>query len=113
MKAKGFLQRVIELPCFNGFPKYDINEIINPPGEQEHETLLDELLDTRRVLFVYQLLHFHRVIPKIKLNIYGRENQLFSPLIRLFQNSETKKYNSSLLYVSGVLNSDGLFGVSK
>lgn len=91
MTAKGFLQRVIELPCFSGFPKYDITEVINPAGEQEHQALLDELTDTRRILFVYRLLHFHEIIPKIKLNISGRENQLFSPLIRLFQKSDTKK----------------------
>ena len=36
MTAKGFIQRIIELPCFNGFPQYDITEIINPAGEQEH-----------------------------------------------------------------------------
>jgi hypothetical protein len=91
MKAKGFLQRTIELQCFNGFPKYDITEVINPAGEAEYQTLLDELTDTARLLFIYRLLHFHEIIPKIKLNIFGRENQLFSPLIRLFRDSETKK----------------------
>ena len=32
----GFNQRIIELHCSPGFPKYDISEVINPAGEEEH-----------------------------------------------------------------------------
>jgi hypothetical protein len=83
--AKGFNQRTIELPCVYGFPQYDI---ANPAGEEEYQELLDELLDIRNTLLVYRLLHFQDKIPDIKLNIQGRENQLFKHILRVFQHSQ-------------------------
>ncbi len=88
VKGKGFNQRIIELHCSPGFPQFDISEIINPAGEEEHEELLTELLETRKKLLVYRLLHFHDKIPDIKLNIENREKQLFKPIVRIFQNSQ-------------------------
>ena len=88
VKGKGFNQRIIELHCSPGFPQFDISEVINPAGEEEHEKLLSELLETRKKLLVYRLLHFHDKIPDIKLNIENREKQLFKPIIRIFQNSQ-------------------------
>ena len=89
VKAKGFKQRIIELPCVYGFPEYDISEVVNPAGEEEYQQLLDELLDTRNALLVYRLLHFKDKIPNIKLNIQNREKQLFKPVLRVFQKTET------------------------
>ena len=37
IKAKGFNQRIIELYCSPGFPQYDISEVVNPAGEEEHQ----------------------------------------------------------------------------
>ncbi len=88
IKAKGFNQRIIELHCSPGFPQYDISEIINPAGEEEHQLLLNELLETRKNLLIYKLLHFHDKIPDIKLNIENREKQLFKPIVRIFQDSK-------------------------
>ena len=67
IKAKGFNQRIIELHCSPGFPQYDISEVINPAGEEEHQLLLNELLETRKNLLIYKLLHFHDKIPDIQL----------------------------------------------
>ena len=89
VKAKGFNQRTIELPCIYGFPQYDISEVANPAGEEELEGLLSELTETRNDLLVYRLLHFKDKISDIKLNIHNREKQLFKPVIRLFQNTKT------------------------
>jgi hypothetical protein len=91
LKAKGFNQRVLEMPCYYGDPKEDIAEIANPAGAEEFQDLLDELEETRNLLLVYRLLHYHDKIPDIKLNIKGREKQLFKPVLRVFQNSETLK----------------------
>jgi hypothetical protein len=88
IKAKGFNQRIIELHCSPGFPQYDISEVINPAGEEEHQLLLNELLETRKNLLVYKLLHFHDKLPDIQLNIENREKQLFKPIVRIFQNSK-------------------------
>ncbi|MDR4510996.1 MAG: hypothetical protein MRJ93_04745 [Nitrososphaeraceae archaeon] len=87
IKGKGFNQRILELHCTPGFPQYDISEVVNPAGETEHEKLLNELLETRKKLLIYRLLHFHDKIPDIKLNIENREKQLFKPIIRIFQDS--------------------------
>jgi hypothetical protein len=92
IKAKGFNQRIIELHCTPGFPKYDISEVVNPAGEEEHQELLDELMETRKKLLIYRLLHFHDKIPDIKLNIENREKQLFKPIVRIFQDSKDALY---------------------
>jgi hypothetical protein len=87
IKAKGFNQRIIELHCSPGFPQYDISEVVNPAGEEEHQELLNELMKTRKKLLIYRLLHFHDKIPDIPLNIENREKQLFKPIVRIFQDS--------------------------
>src|SRR5215210_7107517 len=76
VKAKGFNQRTISLPCIYGNPQYDISEILNPAGEQEHQGLLDELNETRNIMLIYRLLHHNDKIPDIKLNLIAREKQL-------------------------------------
>jgi hypothetical protein len=88
-RAKGFNQRVLEMQCYYGDPEQDISEVVNPAGAQEFQFLLNELEETRNLLLAYRLLHFHEVIPDIKLNIKGREKQLFKPIIRVFHNTET------------------------
>lgn len=91
LKAKGFNQRVIEMNCYYGNPQEDIAEIANPAGAEEFQELLDELEETRSLLLAYRLLHYNEKILDIKLNIKGREKQLFKPVLRIFQNSETLK----------------------
>jgi hypothetical protein len=88
-KARGFNQRIIELACVYGFPEYDISEVVNPAGEDKFQELLNELNETRNLLLVFRLLHFKEKIPNIHLNIQNREKQLFKPVLRLFQNTET------------------------
>ncbi len=88
-KAKGFNQRLVELVCTYGIPKYDISEIINPAGDDEDLEQLEELNGIRNSLLIYRLLHYHDRIPNIKLNLQNREKQLFKPLLRVFQNTET------------------------
>jgi hypothetical protein len=54
--AKGFNERIIELPCTYGFPQYDISEVVNTAGEEEFEDLLKELNTMRNALLLYRLL---------------------------------------------------------
>ena len=93
VKAKGFNQRIIELPCIYGFPQYDISEIINTAGEEELNHLLNELNETRNLLLIHRLIHYQDKIPDVKLNIENREKQLFKPLSRIFQHTEYIKGN--------------------
>jgi hypothetical protein len=89
--AKGFRERIIELPCVYGFPQYDILEVENPAGDEVYEQLLEELHTMRNSLLIYRLLHFHEKIPDVKLNIRNREKQLFKPVIRVFQATQILK----------------------
>ena len=102
VKAKGLNQRIIPLYCSDGDPKYDLAEVVSAEGEEELQPLLDELNETHNLLFAYRLLHFHDVIPNIKLNIRNREKQLFKPILRVFQ--DTKTFDELLLIVSHFVN---------
>jgi hypothetical protein len=88
--GRGFLQRTIVLKCLPGFPDYDISEVADPAGDEEFQVLVDELDELRNVLFCYfRLLHYKDKIPNIKLSIRNREKQLFKPVLRLFQGTNT------------------------
>jgi hypothetical protein len=102
VKAKGLHQRIIPLHCNDGDPLYDIAEVVSAEGEEEFQPLLDELNEMHNLLFAYRLLHFHDVIPNIRLTIKNREKQLFKPLLRVFQN--TKTFNELKPVVSHFIN---------
>jgi len=88
-KSKGFLERVIPIKAVPGDPQFDISEVVDGLGDEQFKELYQELEDTRKVLFMYRLLHHHQTIPDVKLNIKNRYKQLIKPLIRLFQNTES------------------------
>jgi hypothetical protein len=98
IKSKGFLERIIPLKAAPGNPLYDIAEIVDDSGDEEFKELNQELMDTRKVLLMYRLLHHNDLIPNIKLNIKNRYKQLTKPVIRLFQN--TKSLNDILKSLS-------------
>jgi len=102
VKAKGFNQRIIEIPCVYGFPQYDISEVLNPAGERQYEELLKELLDLRNTLLIYRLLHYRDSVPDIKVNLQNREKQLFKPVLRLF--NQTKVLKDLLPVISKYVN---------
>lgn len=87
--ARGFLQRIIDLQCTYGFPDYDILEVENPANTTKFAELLEELEETRNLLLMYRIIHFNEKIPDIPLNIVNRERQLFKPILRVFQKTET------------------------
>lgn len=87
----GFLQRVIVLKCVYGFPEYDITEVTNPMGDDDFTDLKQELEETRNLLFIYRIPDHDRKFPDIKLDLTGREKQLFKPILRLFQKTQAQK----------------------
>jgi len=89
--ARGFLQRIIDLQCTYGFPQYDILEVENPANTTKFAELLQELEETRNLLLMHRMIHFNEKIPDIPLNIINRESQLFKPILRVFQKTETMK----------------------
>jgi hypothetical protein len=60
-------------------------------GDEDFTNLKQELEETRNLLFIYRLLDCDHRFPDIKLDLTGREKQLFKPILRLFQKTETQK----------------------
>jgi len=69
LKAKGFNERTFVIKCSAGSPDYDISEVLNPAGDETYKSFLDELVDIRKRLIVYRLLHYNDPVPDVKLNI--------------------------------------------
>jgi len=84
-KAKGFLTRCFRITSYYGIPKKKIDQVITA-SNVELKAEYDKLVDLRKLLFAYRLLHFNEPIPSVKLNIDGRDEELCLPLVRLFRN---------------------------
>ena len=89
--SMGFLERVLVLKCVYGFPEYDITEVTNPMGDEDFTDVLQGLEETRKLLFIYRLVDHDHKFPNIKLDLTGREKQLFKPILRIFQKTRTQK----------------------
>jgi hypothetical protein len=100
-KSKGFVDRILTLKCSPGNPLYDIAEVVNDAGDENYKELLNELNDTRKLLFLYRLLHHEHSFPDVKLSIKNRDKQLTKPVIRVFQN--TKVIHEILISLSKYL----------
>jgi hypothetical protein len=86
-KAKGVLDRMFIFDCYNGKPIFDIKEIINPAGNKRRQKLLDEILDFRKLMLMYRLIHFSDPIQDIDIGFDGRDKELCKPTIQLFYNT--------------------------
>ena len=85
--TKGIADRSFKLAFVTGDVDYNIKDVIRTAGDPEYQPLLDELIDLRKRLFCYRLLHYKDAILNVKLNVKGRSAELTNPLIRLFRNS--------------------------
>ena len=84
--AKGVLDRTFSLIVYFGKPEYDIKEILNPTetGGEVYEYLYNEIMEFRKVLFVYRLIHFKDAIPNIDIGITWRNKDLVKHCLHLF-----------------------------
>jgi hypothetical protein len=89
--AKGVLDRTFRINTYRGKPKHDIKEVLNPQGNPERQRLLDELIDFRKLILIYRLIHFTNSIPDIDIGLDGRDKELCKPLIQLFYNTKAQK----------------------
>ena len=87
--AKGVLDRTFLYTVYKGKPQYDIKEILNPAGNEQRQELLDELVDFRKLMLIYRLIHFHDPIPDIDIGLDGRDKELCKPILQLFNNTES------------------------
>jgi hypothetical protein len=84
---KAILDRSFVFRFVAGDPQYNIKDVIRSAGDPKFKPLHDELMNTRKLLFCWRLLHYEDVILDVKLNVKNRSAELTKPLIRLFQNS--------------------------
>ena len=90
LKAKGLLDRTLLVSAFPGGADFDIKEVKNPKGDPELEKALSELLDFRKLMLVYRLIHFKDPIPDLDVGVKRRNKELCKPYIRLFYGSQAQ-----------------------
>jgi hypothetical protein len=83
-KIKGILDRSFVYKFVTGEVPYNIKDIIKYSGDAKFKPLHDELIDIRKLLLAFRLIHYDDVIPDVNLNIKHRSEELTKPLLRLF-----------------------------
>ncbi len=83
-KIKGILDRSLVFRFVVGDVEYNIKEVITYAGDPKFKPLNDELMDTRKLLFAFRLIHYKDVVPDLDLNVKHRNAELTKPLLRLF-----------------------------
>lgn len=83
-KAKGVMDRTLQFTTYPAEPKYDIKEVTSPQGNPDRIRELDRLMDFRKLMLVYRLIHFRDPIADIDIGIKGRNKELCKPYIQLF-----------------------------
>ena len=83
-KIKGILDRSFIFRFIVGDVKYNIKDAMNHAGDPKYKPLHDELIDLRKLLFAFRMIHHNDVIPDLCLNIKHRSAELTKPLLRLF-----------------------------
>ena len=68
-----------------------IKDVLNPHGNQERQKLLNNLVDFRKLLLIYRLIHFKDPVCDIDIGLDGRDKELCKPLIQLFYNTKAQK----------------------
>ncbi|HZD83873.1 MAG TPA: hypothetical protein VE076_13455, partial [Nitrososphaeraceae archaeon] len=89
-KAKGVLDRMFTFNTYKGYPQYDIKEVMNPAGDKTRKRLFDELVDFRKLMLVYRLMHFNDPIIDLDIGLDGRDKELCKPVIQLFNNTNAQ-----------------------
>ena len=91
-KAKGLLDRTLGFTVYPGETQLDIKEVT--AGNERNEQLdqaLDDLLDFRKLMLIYRLLHFEDSIEDIDVGVIRRNRELCKPYLRLFYNTAAQK----------------------
>jgi hypothetical protein len=71
--ARGVLDRSFSFTTYKGKPRYDIKETLEPQGNPARQERLDILIDFRKLMLVYRLLHSKDPIADINIGVEGRE----------------------------------------
>lgn len=89
--AKGVLDRSFSFASYAGNPSADIKETLEYQGDPQRLRRYNELMDFRKLMLVYHLIHFKDAIPDIDINIQRRNKELCKPYIQLFHGSDSQE----------------------
>lgn len=89
--AKGVLDRTFTAKTFKGKPRFDIKETLNPVGDKKRVEQFAELIDFRKLMLVYRLIHFQDPIADVELQLDGRDRELCKPILQLFHDTNVEK----------------------
>jgi hypothetical protein len=90
-KAKGLRERTLTVHCKPAIRNnlHSIKDvIINPPGDPIKQNLHQELIDFRKLMLCYRLIHYTDHIPDIDTGLRNRDKELGGPLLRLFHGTK-------------------------
>jgi hypothetical protein len=83
-KARGVLDRSFKIKSYKGIPDFSIKEIRNPQGNSIRQKLFDKLIDLRKLLLIYRLVHIKDPYKEIDIGLDGRDEELCKPILQLF-----------------------------
>jgi hypothetical protein len=89
-KAKGLVDRTFSFICRPGKVRYALKNVVSDTIHKslEFERLYTELLDFRRLILCYRLIHYDDELPEIKISVINRDEELSYPLLQLFYGTE-------------------------
>jgi hypothetical protein len=61
---------------------------MNPPGDPDKQKLYQELMDFRKLMLCYRLIHYFDHIQDIDTGLRNRDKELGGPLLRLFHDAK-------------------------
>ncbi|NAL78413.1 hypothetical protein [Nitrososphaera sp. AFS] len=77
IESLGLKSRAVEMKSIADVPDWDITDVINETGDDE----LEALVDFRKLLFCFKLIHCHQKYQNIELSVHNREAQIFKPIL--------------------------------
>jgi hypothetical protein len=89
-KAKGLADRTFTFKCRPGRVRHSIKKVVSETINKspELERLYNELLDFRKLMLCYRLVHYEDELPNIKISLINRDEELSYPRLQLFYGTE-------------------------
>ena len=86
LKAKGLVDRTFTMRCRPGRVKYAIKEVVSHVINKDEKLhmLYQELVDFRKLMLCYRLIHYTDQMQRIEVNLENRDKELAFPLLQLF-----------------------------
>lgn len=92
-KAEGVIDRQLPWTSQRARTKYndDIKKVMREEIKTHRQQMLyDNILDFRKLLLIFRLLHFNDPLPELDIGVIGRDRELCEPLIRLFYGTDAQ-----------------------